>query len=123
MDKKIIDTLVKFGLITNIGIDTDSCSSIDDLINKGIVTIPGAKTKIEELIKDLEVETEEIVEPKEVKKTDEKEIVVDDKKDSEKTDEKEIVVDDKEDETLVEPTTAPVKNKVSKTTKTKTTEE
>ena len=65
MDKKIIDTLIKFGLITNIGVNADSYKDVDDLINKGVVTIPGAKTKIDELLKNLNLEisehTEEIV--------------------------------------------------------------
>ena len=67
MDKKIIDTLVKFGLITNIGVNADKYTSIDDLIAKGVVTIPGAKAKILELIGDINVgpveNTNEIVEP------------------------------------------------------------
>ena len=59
MDKKIIDTLIKFGLITNIGVNADSYKDVDDLINKGVVTIPGAKTKIDELLKNLNLEISE----------------------------------------------------------------
>lgn len=50
MDHKIVDKLIQFGLITNVGIDADKYTDIDDLIAKGIITVPGAKTKIMELI-------------------------------------------------------------------------
>ena len=60
MDKNIIDKLIKYGLITNIGIDADKYENIDELINKGIITIPGAKQKILELISE---ELEQEVEP------------------------------------------------------------
>lgn len=50
MDKTIIDKLVKFGLITNIGVNANDYKDVDDLINKGIITIPGAKAKIAELL-------------------------------------------------------------------------
>jgi hypothetical protein len=50
MEKHIIDKLVKFGLITNIGVDASKYENIDDLIAKGVVTIPGAKEKIAELL-------------------------------------------------------------------------
>lgn len=67
MDKKVIDKLIQFGLITNIGVDADKYNDIDDLITKGIITVPGAKTKILELIgTELNVEiesTNETVEP------------------------------------------------------------
>ena len=62
MDKQIIDKLVKFGLITNICVDPDKYINVDDLINKGIITIPGAKERIIELLKD-EIIVEENVEP------------------------------------------------------------
>ena len=61
MDKNIIDKLIKFGLITNIGIDADKYENVDELINKGIITIPGAKQKILELIsEDSELEMEPV---------------------------------------------------------------
>lgn len=50
MDKHIIDKLVSFGLITNVGIDASKYKDVDDLIAKGIITIPGAKSKIAELL-------------------------------------------------------------------------
>ena len=62
MDKQIIDKLVKFGLITNICVDPDRYTDVDDLINKGIITVPGAKERINELLKD-EIIVEETVEP------------------------------------------------------------
>ena len=54
MDKNIIDKLVKFGLITNINVDASKYKDVDDLIAKGVITIPGAKTKIEQLVSTLE---------------------------------------------------------------------
>jgi hypothetical protein len=62
MDKYIIDTLIKFGLITNIGIDSSKYNDIDDLINKGIITIPGAKETINKLIGDYTTPMQEIIE-------------------------------------------------------------
>ena len=56
MDSRIIDTLVKFGIITSIGIDASKYDSVDDLINKGVVTIPGIKDRINEILKDVEIE-------------------------------------------------------------------
>ena len=67
MDKQIIDTLIKFGLITNIGVDANAYKDVDDLINKGVVTIPGAKSKIDELLKNIKIE---VVDEKEVKVTE-----------------------------------------------------
>ena len=67
MDKQIIDTLIKFGLITNIGVDANAYKDVDDLINKGVVTIPGAKSKIDELLKNIKIE---VVGEQEVKVTE-----------------------------------------------------
>ena len=72
MDKQIIDTLIKFGLITNIGVDANAYKDVDDLINKGVVTIPGAKSKIDELLKNIKIE---VVDEKEVKVTEPKQEV------------------------------------------------
>ena len=66
MDKTILDALIKFGLVTNIDVDAEKYETVDDLINKGIVTIPGAKTKILEIIENLGVtpiEVNPITEP------------------------------------------------------------
>ena len=72
MDKKIVDKLIQFGLITNVGVDASKYADVDDLIAKGIVTIPGAKAKIMELIGDDHIVIEEL--PGEVEVVD---VVVD----------------------------------------------
>lgn len=54
MDKRILDVLIKFGLVTNINVDPAKYKDVDDLINKGIITIPGAKETINKLIKGLD---------------------------------------------------------------------
>lgn len=56
MDKKVLDALIKFGLITNICVDSEKYKDTDDLISKGIITIPGAKATIDRLIKDITVD-------------------------------------------------------------------
>ena len=50
MDKHIIDLLMSKSYITAIGVDADKYASIDELIEKGVVTIPGAKEKIYALL-------------------------------------------------------------------------
>lgn len=60
MDKKIVDKLIQFGLITTIGVDANKYTDVDDLIAKGIITIPGAKAKIMELIGDDSIVIEEL---------------------------------------------------------------
>lgn len=103
MDAKIIDTLVKFGLITNIGINADAYNSIDDLINKGVVTIPGAKDKIQELLKSIEPEQEIEIETKiEPVKVIEQTIIEPVIEPIETQDEKTVIVKDKETETITE---------------------
>lgn len=62
MDKSIVDKLVKYGFITNIDVDANKYKDIDDLIAKGIITIPGAKTKILEIVGDFITELEETIE-------------------------------------------------------------
>jgi hypothetical protein len=54
MDKRILDVLIKFGFVTNINVDPAKYKDVDDLINKGIITIPGAKDTINKLIKGLD---------------------------------------------------------------------
>ena len=49
--KKIIEILAKFGLITNVSVDPEKYTSVEDLINKGVITVPGAKEKIMEILK------------------------------------------------------------------------
>ena len=60
MDKSIVEKLVQFGLITNIDVDAEKYDSVDDLIAQGVITIPGIKNKILEIIGD---ETESTLEP------------------------------------------------------------
>lgn len=62
MDKSIVEKLVKYGLITNIDVDANKYKDIDDLIAKGIITVPGAKTRILEIIGDFITELEETIE-------------------------------------------------------------
>lgn len=62
MDKHIIDKLVNFGLITNVGVDASKYKDVDDLIAKGIVTVPGAKAKINELLGEIADVTPEAIE-------------------------------------------------------------
>lgn len=62
MDKKIVDKLIQFGLITNIGVDANKYTDVDDLIAKGIVTVPGAKDKINELLGEIADVTPEAIE-------------------------------------------------------------
>lgn len=59
MDKQIIDKLVKFGLITNIDVDATKYKDVDDLIAKGIITIPGAKERINVILGDVVELTDE----------------------------------------------------------------
>ena len=74
MDKILLDELIKFGLVTNINVDPDKYKDVDDLINKGVITIPGAKSKILEIMDRLNMtETTEVVD--EVVKVKEDEIV------------------------------------------------
>ena len=62
MDKKIVDKLIQFGLITNVGVDANKYTDVDDLIAKGIVTVPGAKAKINELLGEIADVTPEAIE-------------------------------------------------------------
>ena len=62
MDKHIIDKLVNFGLITNVGVDANKYTDVDDLIAKGIITVPGAKDKINELLGEIADVTPETIE-------------------------------------------------------------
>ena len=62
MDKKIVDKLIQFGLITNVGVDANKYTDVDDLIAKGIVTVPGVKDKINELLGEIADVTPETIE-------------------------------------------------------------
>ena len=65
MDKKILDELIKFGLVTNIGLDASKYESVEDLINKGVITIPGAKEKVFEIISKIDG-VNEVIEDKNI---------------------------------------------------------
>ena len=62
MDKRILDVLIKFGLVTNTCVDPEKYNDIDDLINKGVVTVPGAKSKIMELLEKANIEATTMIE-------------------------------------------------------------
>lgn len=62
MDKRILDVLIKFGLVTNTCVDPEKYVDVDDLINKGVVTIPGAKSKIMELLEKSDIEATTVTE-------------------------------------------------------------
>jgi hypothetical protein len=62
MDKRILDVLIKFGLVTNTCVDPEKYTDVDDLINKGVVTIPGAKSKIMELLEKSDIEATVVTE-------------------------------------------------------------
>lgn len=63
MDKRIVDALVKFGLITNINVDAAQYDDVDELIAKGIITVPGARETVQRIIDSLDdVETPTITE-------------------------------------------------------------
>ena len=70
MDKQIIDLLMSKSYITNIGVDHIKYDSIDDLINQGVVTIPGAREKIDELLKSMNISAEPVVETEPVVEED-----------------------------------------------------
>lgn len=61
MDKSILDKLIKFGFVTNVNVDASKYKDVDDLINKGVVTVPGAKSKIMELLEKANIEATEDV--------------------------------------------------------------
>lgn len=91
MDKRILETLVKFGLVTNIDIDADKYKDVDELINKGVITIPGARETIDKLIKNIDgIEEPEMTQ--ETLKSDENNIILDTPKDD-----SEMILDTPED--------------------------
>ena len=118
MDSKLIDALVKIGLITNIGIDAANFNSIDDLLDKGIITVPCSKENILKLLNMPEptVEEQVQVEEKEVKTIEEEQVLVvpAEEKEAEPTVEEQVQVEEKEVETVVEE--QPVSSKKKKQT-------
>ena len=63
MDKKILEVLTKKGYITKIGVKAENYKDVDDLIKKGVITMPGAKSAIEKLLASLDVKVEDAVDP------------------------------------------------------------
>jgi hypothetical protein len=103
MDSKLIDALVKIGLITNIGIDAANFNSIDDLLDKGIITVPCSKENILKLLNMPEPTVEEPVqvEEKEVETVVEEQTQTEEKE-VETVVEEQVQVEEKEVETVVE---------------------
>ena len=56
MDKNIVEILYKNGYLTA-PVNADLYKDINELIEKGFITIPGAKNKIMELLSNMNVET------------------------------------------------------------------
>lgn len=54
MDKRIVDALIKFGLITNIDVDATQYKDVDELISKGIITVPGARETVQRIVDSFE---------------------------------------------------------------------
>ena len=52
MDKRIVDKLIELGFITKVGVNADMYKDVDDLIACGVITMPGIKDKIMELLGD-----------------------------------------------------------------------
>jgi hypothetical protein len=68
MDKRIVDALIKFGLITNIDVDANQYKDVDELISKGIITVPGARETVQRIVDSFEdaentIVDEDIVNP------------------------------------------------------------
>ena len=67
---------ISFGLVTNINVDHKKYKDVDELINKGIITIPGSRETISKLIKNIDgVEEPEMTQ--ETLKSDENNIILD----------------------------------------------
>ena len=62
MDKKLIDTLINNGYITT-HVNPDAFKDVDDLFDKGIITFPGSKNAVVELLEKLGIKSESIIEP------------------------------------------------------------
>lgn len=55
MDRRIIDALKAANLITNVVVNENDYNNVDDLIAKGIITIPGAKSLADEIVASLNI--------------------------------------------------------------------
>ena len=69
MDKRIVDELVKVGLITNINVDANDYKSVDELFNEGLITVPDSRAAVDELIRTLELGTAPVVDDTNVNET------------------------------------------------------
>ena len=94
MDKNILDALIKYGFVTNIDVDPNKYKDVDELINKGIITIPGAKSRIMELLENAGIKTIDVA-----PKTNETDIIIEVKDDEPVT-----VTDTPEDVTPIDET-------------------
>lgn len=56
MDKRVFDEIFKNGFITTVGVKAEDYNSVEDLIANGIITMPGAMEKINEILTELDVE-------------------------------------------------------------------
>ena len=59
MDKHIIDLLIDKSYITTIGVDHTKYETIEDLINQGVITMPGAYERIDALLNSTNIQKEE----------------------------------------------------------------
>lgn len=56
MDKRVFDEIFKNGFITTVGVKAEDYNSVEDLIANGIITMPGAMEKINEILAEFDVE-------------------------------------------------------------------
>lgn len=104
MDKKLVELLMNKGYITT-HVNADMYKDVDDLFDKGIITFPGSKNAVVELLKTVGVTTlttETVIEPVDT---------LDDKDDTNNIEIK------KEPETTTEPVAETEEVSVKKTTK------
>ena len=62
MDKKLIELLMNKGYITT-HINADLYKDVDELINQGVITFPGTKNAVVELLKSVDMTVEPVIEP------------------------------------------------------------
>lgn len=105
MDKKLIEILMNKGYITTY-VNADMYKDVDDLFNKGVITIPGSKTAIMELL-DLKQDAVEHVITENDDNADDNEVINNDNENN-----------DVEPTVESEPTVEPVKKTAKKTKKT-----
>ena len=56
MDKRVFDEIFKNGFITAVGVKAEDYNSVDDLVANGIITMPGAMEKINEILAKLDID-------------------------------------------------------------------